>query len=380
MTTTTPAFLLWFKKQFKIGKMSESPTSRPHLFFPSARYSSGPVFAETATNLKGKLLEDSDAIDYVGNIYIESGEFYKCNKGAQHEFLAFYFKDRLDPERQSVLILDRVPRYELLSQPDPHNKSSLEIEMPVDINQQPESSTVPNQSRVLEFSRSVPSVTSKAVMCGIFMRHDAHAADMFFISKNNNFSDICAWREFSNYQKLETLDVPHTDLGIEQLLVLAAAVSNHHPFYNLYTHQCYWYAGIIWDVVCKLAGQTAKSIFPGKGKAQLMPFLSVAPRHDSDGSQKMLELYKSQWGQFCTEIEPKTGRGVVAITNDRNKIAAERDAALVERNTVVAEMVAERDAAIAERNDVLAEINELKKRLACMEVEAQASKAHSDSS
>ncbi|KAG8749007.1 hypothetical protein FRC12_013672 [Ceratobasidium sp. 428] len=341
--------------------MSESPTSRPHLLFPSAKYSSSPVFAETATNLKGRLLEDLDAIDYMGNIYIQSGEFYKNSKGAQHEFLVFYFKDKLDTARQSVLILDRVPRREVLSQPDPHDPSSLEMAMPTDIDQQPEPSKVLDQGQVFQFSQSVPSVESKALICDIFIKNSALAADMFFISKNNKLSEICDWRDFSDYQKLETLDVPHTNLGIEQLLVLAAAVSNHHPGYNLFTHQCYWYAGVIWDVVSQLAGQIPKSISPGKGRAKLMPFLSIASRHYPSDSGVLLKLYNSQWAQFCTDIAPKAGKGMVAITKDRNKIAAERDAA------------------IAERNDVLAEMDKLKARLARME-EAEVSKAHSGSS
>jgi hypothetical protein len=79
------------------------------------------VIYDTPADLQTKIRTDSNAVDHIGNIYIYSASFCKMKRGAQHEFLLFYIKDRLDDTKQTVLMLDRVPQKEPSTHPDPQD-------------------------------------------------------------------------------------------------------------------------------------------------------------------------------------------------------------------------------------------------------------------
>ncbi|KAG9075733.1 hypothetical protein FS749_012571 [Ceratobasidium sp. UAMH 11750] len=104
-------------------QLSDSPS--PFLFLPQP--STSEVSYETVTNLRDKLLGHSDSVDHLGYVQVYSASIYKCKFGAQHEFLAFHIRDKKEPRRQTVLILDRVPRCEVVTSPDPAEQRSLHM-------------------------------------------------------------------------------------------------------------------------------------------------------------------------------------------------------------------------------------------------------------
>ncbi|KAG8726448.1 hypothetical protein FRC10_007118, partial [Ceratobasidium sp. 414] len=249
---------------------------------------------ETVTNLRAKLLGNSDSIDHLGNIYVYSASLYKCTNAAEHEFLAFHIRDRHEPCRQTVLIIDRVPRWEVQTSPNPGDNASLN--MTVEDVQRGGGGTVTEFSQVpkkaLDFSGSSLNRPFSAVFDALFNNSTTPAADMFFISAHDNLAHLCEWRRFGSHWELERIEINHQNLLVEQVVVLACTVSNHQPFYNLYRHQCYWYAGVIWDTICCLADVSPLFLQGGKGEARFARFLSLVPRvPPEDSSSVLYELY-----------------------------------------------------------------------------------------
>ncbi|QRW07848.1 hypothetical protein RhiLY_06847 [Ceratobasidium sp. AG-Ba] len=316
--------------------MSEPPASPSSLFFPS-KSDLHPVAGETTIDLKSALLHDVEAIDYLGNIYIESAAFYKCNNGAQHEFLAFRIRDKLQPNRHNILLLDRVPRVEVSAQPDPTDTGSLDLTVEeVELRQPAQVTTRPSSSGI-DFSGGKDRITSDAMFSGI-ITNSLPAADVLLIARQVDLTEICDWRHLSDYHKLEHINISHSDLGVEKLVVLAAAVSQHRPLYNLYKHQCYWYAGVVWEIICQLSGESPKVESSLRGRANFARFISIAPRSPLDDIKPMLELYNQQWEQFLVEIKPKTGKGIASMTKALKAIETERDQAQAKAARLEAEI------------------------------------------
>jgi hypothetical protein len=99
--------------------VTATPSPCPFIF--PALSVSWNVLYDTPADLRTKILNDSNAIDHVGNIYVYSASFCKMKRDAQHEFLLFYIRDKLDDSKQTVLMLDRVPEKELIAHPDPQD-------------------------------------------------------------------------------------------------------------------------------------------------------------------------------------------------------------------------------------------------------------------
>ncbi|KAG9102264.1 hypothetical protein FS749_009604 [Ceratobasidium sp. UAMH 11750] len=342
--------------------LSGSPSRYIFMPLPSVNHCS----SERADNLKVQLLADPDSIAYIGNIYVQSASFYKCTSEAQHEFLAFRICDTKSP-RRTVLILDRVPHWEVLRPPNPQDQASLDITAE-EVQAQRKAVKPPCEPQTrkrLELSRSSYSKPWSEIFEAIFSDGNTPAADMFLISANNNFSQLCEWRGFTEYEELECFSIPHHHLLIENIIVLACAISEHHPSYNLYRHQCYWYAGVIWDVVSTLAKvspviKASKQLT--KGSAQFARFLTVTPYvNPADRAPVLTEIYHRRWQEFMDKAEPiryddLEQQSRAAITQERDQaiaavvaIAAERDqavAAIAERDQAVVAIAAERDQAV----------------------------------
>jgi hypothetical protein len=107
--------------------MASEPSAPPSQFIFIPQPSISRLTYESTANLRIKILADPDSVDQMGQIYVESADFYKCTVGAQHEFLVFHVRDRLCPERKTVLILDRVPHWEVETQPDLTDRKSLDL-------------------------------------------------------------------------------------------------------------------------------------------------------------------------------------------------------------------------------------------------------------
>lgn len=65
----------------------------------------------------GKLFDNNNAIDHIGNIYIESAEYCKMEIMAEHEFILLDVKDKSDESKSTVLMLHRIPRHERTTRP-----------------------------------------------------------------------------------------------------------------------------------------------------------------------------------------------------------------------------------------------------------------------
>ncbi|KAG8729548.1 hypothetical protein FRC10_003811 [Ceratobasidium sp. 414] len=339
-------------------QLPNSPS--PFLFLPQPCTSD--LSYETVTNLRAKLLGCSDSVDYLGNIYVYSASFYKCTTTAEHEFLAFRIRDRHEPRRQTVLIVDRVPRWEVQTSPNPGDNASLDMTVE-DVQRgggatMIESPQVPKKA--LEFSGSSLNRPFSAVFDVLFNNSATPAADMFFISAHDNLAHLCEWRRFGSHRELERIDIDHQNLLVEQVVVLACTVSDHQPFYNLYRHQCYWYAGVIWDTTCRLARVSPLFLQGGKGEARFARFLSLAPGVPPEDSSTVLhKLYVHNWNEYLAEVAPKRGNGMAAVARQRDEATTRAEAAEAER----ARAEAERDASIAESARMQAKIAELEERL-----------------
>jgi hypothetical protein len=140
--------------------------------------------------------------------------------------------------------------------------------------------------------------------------NDNLAADMFLISVHNDLTELCEWRGFKHHCILAHIEPRHKDLLIEQIIVLACTVSAHRPSYNLYKHQCYWYAGVIWDIIVRISNTTlvaSPSEWP-RGQATLAWLISLAPTIDEEDSADTLHTsYVRDWVSFCAEVKLNEG-------------------------------------------------------------------------
>jgi hypothetical protein len=121
MASPTHLIANWLRKLVRghMDPISVSPSPCPFIFpAPSV---SRKVIYDTPVDLQTKIRTDSNAVDHIGNIYVYSATFCKMKRGAQHEFLLFYIKDKLDDTKETVLLLDRVPQKEPSTQPSPQD-------------------------------------------------------------------------------------------------------------------------------------------------------------------------------------------------------------------------------------------------------------------
>ncbi|KAG8681681.1 hypothetical protein FRC08_015485 [Ceratobasidium sp. 394] len=325
----------WFKKRFGMAAappLTDSPS--PFLFVPLP--STSEVSHETVHNLRSKLLGHSDSVDHLGSIYVYSASLYKCKTGAAHEFLAFHIRDK-DEQRQTVLLLDRVPHWEVETSPNPQDAASVDITIEEVQRASTADEAPPTPKRPLEVSGSSQNRSFSDVCAALFDGNSIAAADMFFISAIDNLAGLCAWRKFSSFEELERIDIGHQNLLIEQVIAVACAVSDHHPLYNLYRHQCYWYAGVIWDVICMVADTKPQVIQAGRGTARFARFISIAPKvAPEDGAQVMHQYYLQRWQEYRQEAELKSGRGKAAVARQRDEATTRAEVAEAARATTEA--------------------------------------------
>lgn len=254
-------------------------------------------------NLLNLILEDRDAVDGIGHIYVSSATYCKKKKGAQHEFIVFLVKDNTynrDTPPNNVDDLTENDIRALQGNNAPTDDSIL-------------NSTSP--------SSEVPSARGNVLSSGegsALSNGRLPALDMCRVSAFGGFNGMSYRLGLDACSSLAELTFNDDSFTLEQLLIIAATLSTHKPHYDLFKTQCYWYALMLWDLMQRVSGTTAPPFANGSvrpGSNRLAPWLVRQPQ----GSERQNELeelmaeYEGRWQTFSEELPGYKSRGVKAL-------------------------------------------------------------------
>ncbi|EGO26731.1 hypothetical protein SERLADRAFT_464109 [Serpula lacrymans var. lacrymans S7.9] len=291
---------------------------RPHMPYPNDIFG---IFQEGVIGPMGPESWERQLCldDRSTNCYIDHIVFCKCKDDKKHEFLLISVCYP-DPNitAKALVVVDRSP-----SAPSPNS-----------------SVHTPLGSAIVS-----PSVS------------DTPAHDRIVITKEDDKTELT--KPYKPYRELCTLtfseSCPSNITGnylspsVRQLCILLKVINKHAPLYNLYEHQCYWFANTVFD--------TLKKLFPNaeeKCSSHDMRGNYHGLKFDHRNSiETISEEYDRAWSEACDRVREEQRK---REESRRKLIQTGRDEGNAEREQLKAES-ARRD---AER---LAEIAQLKARL-----------------
>lgn len=110
--------------------------------------------------------------------------------------------------------------------------------------------------------------------------------------------------------EIERLEINHQNLSIEQVVVLASAVSSHCPKYNLYRNQCYWFASAVWEILIQLAGDGPpnSTTYTGpnakRAKNTRLRYVTIGvPMAEKDKPAALRPKYDRDWKEFAKTVQ-----------------------------------------------------------------------------
>ncbi|KAG8725599.1 hypothetical protein FRC09_004872 [Ceratobasidium sp. 395] len=300
-------------------------------------------------DLRLKILDDRDAVDHIDNVYVSRIQYCKMPTGtAQHEFLMIHIRDKTDPARKNVMTLDRVPRDE----DSPSKAKSVH-----------EESGVGSTDRKFHWEFSL---TSKPAMpnSSRYFLGSVHAFDRFAISKNNDPTSLCSSQGFTAYHELESLEIDHQDLTLGKLIFLAETVSAHQPNYKLFGAECYWYAGVTWEIACALAApaerQPERHKLRGKAAYLTRHVAFKPPLADKSARPEAVRaIFDRNLPGFVASVKSRQGYGSASMTAQlqvRDQEVQVQGEEIRVRDEVIRardEVIHARDEAIRARDEVI---------------------------
>ncbi|KAK0197694.1 hypothetical protein F5146DRAFT_995327 [Armillaria mellea] len=258
----------------------------------------------------------SDLAEYcpygAGEAVIKKVEYMKSKRVPNHEFLLCHVKDpRNIRARDTVIRIERFSDNAPL-QREPRSDSNLPSLQP------------PAKDRRSLAPESISDTSSHSSSRSLF----GQALDLFAIYCNPVI-------EFKDYDVLSTLTFNDDSTFVaEQAAVAAMVASGAADEYSAITHQCYWYARVIFNIIVETqAGQYTKRLFEDdkqmgrRGKLRIIndaaSNLFIPP---GDTSERLIHTYRVKWLQWQVDIEERKKEKDAPL---RKEEAARRDAEAV---------------------------------------------------
>lgn len=201
--------------------------------------------------------------DHAGSCKLQRIEFCKTRSDKLHEFLVLYFSHHTHPSTSAVVIVDRAA--------------------------QESSQTSAIVSPSLPFKKTTPALDKVHVM-GQNVSLDAYLSHTY-----GKYNTLCVL-EYPSPSDLDS-STPQPPSAI-QLSILLLAVTEHKSDYNLYEHNCYWFADMVFEA--------SKKLFPGHRE--------VCYKHEDRGRCRlniaMLASATPALEAICREYDSEWGRHV----------------------------------------------------------------------
>ncbi|KAG2064124.1 hypothetical protein BDR04DRAFT_1110556, partial [Suillus decipiens] len=160
---------------------------------------------------------------------LEKVIYCKCIEGKEHEFLLFHFRHPTQENAEAVLVSDRIPEDR-----DTNNNTDNN-------NNNNNRNSGSSSSRRMQSSCIVsPSVGVTPACDSVFTTPNSIARVPTHLTKI-----------YGKFNQLTELQFTSARPSAEQLSMLLCVMHRHSPAYDLYEHQCYWYAHTIWKVLKK---------------------------------------------------------------------------------------------------------------------------------
>ncbi|KAG2115623.1 hypothetical protein DEU56DRAFT_895932 [Suillus clintonianus] len=145
--------------------------------------------------------------------------YCKCTGDKEHEFLLLHFRHPIQQHAVSILVIDRVPLRTDHTQNN--NGSSKQL-------------------------RQSSSIVSPPV-------YPSSTYDSVFTTPSKGAIQSYLHNTYGPYKKLIDLEFSASARpSAIQVTMLLSALNKHSPLYDLYQHQCYWYAHTVWEALKKL--------------------------------------------------------------------------------------------------------------------------------
>ncbi|KAG8706716.1 hypothetical protein FRC08_000902 [Ceratobasidium sp. 394] len=106
------------------------------------------------------------------------------------------------------------------------------------------------------------------------------------------------------------------------IIVLACTVSTHRPHYDLGSNQCYWYAGVVWEITCALDDPSKPIPYSDlKGTNAGLLWLTIRPDvSEYDDAKALAPKYERDWAAFWEEVKERQGHGMPARIRESEKM------------------------------------------------------------
>ncbi|KAK0484248.1 hypothetical protein EDD18DRAFT_1361823 [Armillaria luteobubalina] len=223
-----------------------------------------------------------------GEAVIKKVEFMKSSRVPNHEFLLCHVKDP-----RNIAGRDTVIQIERFNDNAPPQRPRTDIP----------SLQPPTKDRRSLSSQSVSDASSHSSSPSLF----GQALDLFTIfcmpvitSKDDNVLSTLTFDDDSTF-------------SAEEAGVMAMVASDAADEYSAISHQCYWYARVIFNIIVETqAGKyTKRPLEDNKrmGKRGVIRIVNNASSNffipPSDTSQRLVHSYRAKWHQWQVDIEEK---------------------------------------------------------------------------
>jgi len=208
-------------------------------------------------------------------------EFCKTRNGKLHEFLILYFSHYTHASARAAVVVDRIVQH--------HSQSSAIV------------------------SPSLPAIGATP------------ARDRVHVVGQNDSLNTWLSNEYGAYCRLCVLDYHRSDLNSSipqppsavQLSTLLLVITEHQPDYNLYEHNCYWFADMVFEA--------SKKLFPGHQE--------LCHKHGDRGRcrLKLQMLATHNLSNICEEYSVEWGKSLQNCRVDQQELEEERRAHAEER-------------------------------------------------
>ncbi|KAK0488933.1 hypothetical protein IW261DRAFT_1414370 [Armillaria novae-zelandiae] len=273
-----------------------------------------------------------------GEALITKVEYMKSSRVPNHKFLLCHVKDPQNIRgRDTVIRIERFSDSAPPSEREPRTDSNLPSLQP------------PAKERRPLASESMSDMSSHSSSPSLF----GQALDVLAIY-------CMPVIEFKDYDVLSTLTFnDDSTFASEQAAVMAMVASDAADEYSIISHQCYWYAWVIFNIILETqAGQYTKTPLEDdkhmgrRGKVKIVndaaSNIFIPP---SDTLKRLVHTYLTKWLQWQVDIEgrknekdaPLRDAEAAAERERREKLEAEAVAERERQEKLEAEAVAERE-------------------------------------
>ncbi|KAK0204149.1 hypothetical protein DFS33DRAFT_1275219 [Desarmillaria ectypa] len=284
----------------------------------------------------------------VGEAVVKKIEFMKSSRIPNHEFLLCYVKDHRNIRgREAVIRIERLnDSASLQPLPEPQSGTTKpSLQPPVNDRHSLSESISHTSSHSSSHSLSGP------------------ALDLFTITS----MPVIATKDSNVLSTLTFND--NSTFAAEEAAAIAMVASDAADEYSVLSHQCYWYARVVYNIILETqAGNYTKAPLEDDkrmGKHMGMKIVNDAASNilipPSDTSKHLTQTYIRKWRELSEDIDDRKKKKEEPIRKaeaaQRGEEAAKRDAESAKRVAEAAQREAER-----ERQEKAAALQELQRQ------------------